>query len=124
FITVRILFCIVSVKTFGFMLTVAAVRTAVYFHCLGVAVLLFAFCPDMAQFPSVMADVIMLILEDSVRHVVILPDIFFVCPCLPLLMVLEFDEAFDPLLFQIQQVLFAAVAAVGSYCLQGVPKCV
>ena len=60
------------------MLTAAAVRTAVYFHCLSIAVLLFAFCPDMAQFPSVMADVIMLILEDSVRHVVILPDIFLV----------------------------------------------
>ena len=39
-------------------------------------------------------------------------------------MVLEFDIALDPLLFQIQQVLFAAVAAVGSYCRQGIPKCV
>ena len=92
------------------MLTAAAVRAAVYFHRLGIAVHLFAFRPDMAQFPSVMADVIMLILEDSVRHVVILPDIFLVCPCLPLLMVLKFDEAFDLILFQIQQVLLTVLA--------------
>ena len=31
------------------MLTAAAVRTAVYFHRLGIAVLFFAFRPDMAQ---------------------------------------------------------------------------
>ena len=37
-------------------------------------------------------------------------------------MVLQLDEAFDPLLFQIQQILFTAVAAVGSYCLQLIPK--
>ena len=44
------------------MFAAAAVRTAVYFHCLGVAILLFAFCPNMAHLPSVMADVLMLIL--------------------------------------------------------------
>ena len=48
------------------MLTAAAVRTAVYFHRLDIAVLFFAFRPDMAQFPSIMADVIMLIFKDSV----------------------------------------------------------
>ena len=46
------------------MLTASAVRTAVYFHRLGIAVLLFAFRPDMAELPSVMADVIMLIFKD------------------------------------------------------------
>ena len=38
--------------------------------------------------------------------------------CLPFLMVLKFDEAFDLILFQIQQVLLTAVAAVGSHRLQ------
>ena len=104
------------------MLTAAAVRTAVYFHRLGIAVQLFAFRPDMAQLPSIMADVIMLILKDSIRHVVILPDILFVCPCLPLLMVLKFNITPDPILFQIQQVLLTAVAAVGSHRLQRISK--
>ena len=76
----------------------------------------------MVQFSSVMADIIVLILKNGVCHVVILPDVFFVCPCLPLLMVLQLDEAADPVLFQIQQVLFTAVAAVGSDCLQLIPK--
>ena len=44
------------------MLTSAAVCAAVYFYCLGITVLLFAFRPDMAQLPSIMADIIMLIL--------------------------------------------------------------
>ena len=78
--------------------------------------------PDMAQLPSVMADIIMLILKDGACHVGILPNVFFVCPCLPLLMVLQLDEAADPLLVQIQQVFFTAVAAVGSYRLQLIPK--
>ena len=64
----------------------------------------------------------MLIFKDGVCHVVILPNVFFVCPCLPLLMVLQLDIAPDPVLFQIHQVLFAAVSAVGSYCLQCVSK--
>ena len=33
-----------------------------------------------------------------------------------------FDEAFDFILFQIQQVLLTAVAAVGSHCLQCIAK--
>ena len=48
------------------MFTAAAVRTAIDFHSLGVSIQLFAFRPDMAQFPSIMADVIMLIFKDSI----------------------------------------------------------
>ena len=48
------------------MLTAAAVRTAIDLHRLGIAVLFFAFRPDMAQSPSIMADVIILIFKDSV----------------------------------------------------------
>ena len=64
----------------------------------------------------------MLIFKHSACHVVILPDVFSVCPGLPLLMILKLDIAADPVLFQIQQVLFAAVAAVRSHCLQAVSK--
>lgn len=105
FIAVRILFLIVSVKTFGVMSTAATVRTAVYFHRLGIAVHLFASRTDVAQLPSIMADVIMLILKDSVSHVEILPDVLFVCPCLSFLMFLKLDITPDLILFQIQQVL-------------------
>ena len=105
------------------MLTAAAVRTAIDLHRLGITVHLFAFRLDMAQLPPVMADVIMLILKDSVGHVVILSDIFPVGTGFPLFMVLQLDEASDPFLFQLQKVFFAAVAAVGSHCLQCVPKC-
>lgn len=104
------------------MLTAAAVGTAIDLHRLGVAVLLFAFCPDMAQIPSIMADIIMLILKDGVGHVVILPNVFFVCPCLPLLMVLELDIAVDLILFQIQQVFLTTVATVGSHCPQDISQ--
>ena len=48
--------------------------------------------------------------------------LFFVCPRLPLLVVLKLDIAADPIPFQVQQVLFAAVAAVGSHCLQGISQ--
>ena len=58
------------------MLTATAVCTAIDLHRLGVAILLFALRPDVAQLPSVMADVIMLVLKDGVCHVVILSDIF------------------------------------------------
>ena len=47
------------------MFTAAAVRTAIDFHSLGVSIQFFAFRPDMAQFPSIMADVIMLILKTA-----------------------------------------------------------
>ena len=102
--------------------TPAAVRTAIYFYRLSITVLLFAFRPDMAQFPSVMTDVIVLILKDGVCHVVILPDIFFISPGFPLLMILKLDIASDPVLFELQQVLFTAVAAVSSYRLQSISK--
>ena len=48
------------------MLTAAAVRTAIDLYCLDISVHLFVFRPDVAQLPSIMADVIMLILKDSV----------------------------------------------------------
>lgn len=85
---------------------------------LGVSVLLFAFRPDMTQFSSIMADVIMLILKDGICHVGILPDVLFVYPCLPLLMVLKSDITLDLIPFQIQQVFLTAVAAVSSNCFQ------
>ena len=105
------------------MLTVAAVFTSIYLKRLGISILFFAFCPDMAQLPSIMADLIMLIFKDSVCHVVILSDIFFVCAGLPFLMVLELDIAPDPVLLQLHQVLFTAVAAVGSNLLQCISEC-
>ena len=106
------------------MLTAAAVRTAVYLYRLGITVLLFAFRPDMAQLPSVMADVIVPILKDGVCHVVILPDIFFISSGFPFLMILKFDIASDTVLFEIQQILFTTVAAVGGHRLQSVSKCI
>ena len=48
------------------MLTAAAVRTAIYLHGLGVAILFFALRTDMPQFPSVMADIITLIFKDDI----------------------------------------------------------
>lgn len=45
---------------------------------LGIAVLRFAFRTDMLQFPSIMAGIVMLILEYLAGRVVILADIFFV----------------------------------------------
>ena len=104
------------------MLTAHAVRTAIYLYRPGITLLLSAFRPDMAQLSSIMADVIVLILKDGVCHVVILPDIFLISPGFPLLMILKLDIAPDPVLFEIQQILFTAVAAVGSHRLQGVSK--
>lgn len=75
------------------MLTAAAVCAAIYLYRLSVAILFFAFRPDMAQFPSVMADVIVFVLKDGVCHVVILRDVFFIRPCLSFLMILQPDIA-------------------------------
>ena len=52
------------------MFTAAAVPAAITLHSLGVAVLRFAFHPDMAQLPSSMADVIALIFTDGTGHVI------------------------------------------------------
>ena len=82
------------------MLTAAAVRTAVYFHRLGIAVLFFAFCPDMAQLPAVMTDVVMLIFKNRKPHVVIFPNIFFIGTGLAFLVVLKLDIARNPLFLQ------------------------
>ena len=91
------------------MLTAAAVRTAVNFHRLGITIHLFAFCPDMAQLSSIMADVIMLILKNGISHVVILSDIFPVSTGFSFFMVLKLDETSDLILFQIQQVLLSLI---------------
>ena len=97
-------------------------RQTIYLYRLGITLLLFAFRPDMTQLSSIMADVIAFILKDGVCHVVILPDIFLISPGFPLLMIRKLDIASDPVLFEIQQILFTAVAAVGSHRLQGVSK--
>lgn len=86
------------------MFTATAVHTAIYLYRLSIAVLLFALCPDMTQLSFVMADVIMHILKDGICHVGILPDVFFVCLCLPLPMVLKFNKTSNPVLLQIQVV--------------------
>ena len=54
----------------------------------------------MTQLPFIMVYVIMLVLKDGVCHVGIFPDVLFVCPCLPLLMVLKFDITLDLILFR------------------------
>ena len=99
------------------MFTTATILTTIDLHCLGVDILFFAFCSDMSQLPPVMANVIILIFKDGVGHVLIITNVFFVCPFPPFLMFLKLDIALDPVLFQIQQVLFATVATVGSHCL-------
>ena len=48
--------------------------------------------------------------------------VFFVCAGLAFLMLLELDIAADSILFQMYQVLFAAIAAVGGYRLQDIPE--
>ena len=73
------------------MFTAAAVPAAITLHSLGVAVLRFAFHPDMAQLPSSMADVIALIFTYGTGHVIALPDIFLVCTGFPFLMILELN---------------------------------
>ena len=71
-----------------------------------------------------MTDIIMFILKDSVCHVGIFPDVFFVSPGLPFCMIQKLDEAPDPFLFQIQQIFFAAAAAVRSHCFQEISECI
>lgn len=105
------------------MFTDAAVRATVYLHRLGIAILLFAFCPDMQQFPPIVADVIILILKNGACHVVILPDVFFVFPNLPFFIILKFDIAPNLILFQIQQILFTAITTVCGNRLQDIHKC-
>ena len=64
-----------------------------------------------------MADIIRLILEDFISHVVIFPNVFFIRTGLSLFMILQLDITGDPVFFQIQQVLFTAVplSAVTSF---------
>ena len=104
------------------MFTSAAVCTSVYFYSLCVSILFFLFCPDMPQFPPVVTNIVMLILKDLILHVVILPDVFPISTTLSLFVILELDIAGNPVSFQIQQVLFTAVAAVSSHCLQRISK--
>lgn len=62
-VPVRILFCIVFIQAAGLMFTSTTVCTPIYFVSLSISILPFAFCPDMAQFPPIMADIGMLILK-------------------------------------------------------------
>ncbi|MCI9541030.1 MAG: hypothetical protein HFG39_08205 [Lachnospiraceae bacterium] len=56
----------------------------------------------------------MFIFKDSIGHVVILSDNFFVYAALAFLIILEFDVAADSMFLQIYQILFTAVVAIGS----------
>lgn len=94
------------------MFTATAVRAPIYLEGLFIPFLLPRFRTDVVQLPPVMADIIMSVFVDLSRHVVIFADVFCVGPGFPLFMVLELDITGDPLPFQIQQVFFAAVAAV------------
>lgn len=104
------------------MFTAAAVRASVYFKRLYIAILLFGLCPYLAQLPSVVADIIMLIFKYHSLHVVILSDLFFISTCLPFFMVLQFYVTGDPVLLQIQQILFAAVTTVSCSLFRKCPK--
>lgn len=96
----------------------SAVRTSIYLEGLGIAVLFFALRPDVAQFPPIIADIVILIFKDLIRHVIILPDIFPVSTGFPFLMLLELDIRGNLILFQIQQIFLAAVTAVSGYFFQ------
>lgn len=52
----------------------AAVGTPIHLESLCITILFPGLCADMMQFPSVMADVVLLIFMDPNRHVVIFPD--------------------------------------------------
>ena len=67
---------IILIQTAGFMLTSAAVCTTIYLKGLCISILLFALCPEMPQFTSVMADIELFIFKDPCPHVVIFTDIF------------------------------------------------
>lgn len=71
------------------MLTAATVFTSIYLEGLGIAVLYSAFCSNMVQFPTVMADIVMYVLTDPVLHVIIPADIFFISTGLSFFMILE-----------------------------------
>ena len=69
-----------------------------------------------------MADIIMLVFKDLVLHVVILPDLFFICTGFPLFMILKLDITGNVIFFQVQKVFLTAVAAVSRYFLQDLPE--
>lgn len=49
----------------------------------------------MPQFPSVVTDIVMLILKNLILHVGILPDVFLISTALSLFVVLKLDIAGD-----------------------------
>ena len=76
FVLFGIFFRIILIQTTRFMFTSAAVCTTIYLKGLCISILLFALCPEMPQFTSVMADIELFIFKDPCPHVVIFTDIF------------------------------------------------
>ena len=104
------------------MFTTAAVCTSIDFPCLGISIPFPGFRTDMAQLPSVMTEVVMLIFKDLRCHIVILADILFIGTGFSLFMILKFDIAGNFVLFQIQEVFLTAVSAVRSHFIQYLTK--
>lgn len=65
-----------------------------------------------------MADIVMLIFKELIRHVVIFPDVFPVSTGFPFLILLELDVSGNLMLFRIQQIFLAEVPAVSGYFFQ------
>ena len=105
------------------MFTATTVSAPIDFKRLYISVMLFCFCPDMMQSPSIMTDIIMLIFKYHAFHVVILSDVLLISLRLSFLMILKLDVTGDPVLFQIQQIFFTAVTAVSRSIFRKFPKC-
>ena len=76
-----------------------AVGAAVYLKGLGITILLFSFRSYVTQFTSIMADIELLIFKYFDFHVVIFADIFGMCTCFALFMILQFYIAFYSFFF-------------------------
>ena len=77
----------------------------------------------MAQLPSIVTDIIMLIFKYHILHVVILSDILFISARFPFFMVLQFYVTDDSVFFQIKQIPFSAVAAVSGSLFRKCSEC-
>ena len=76
FVLFGIFLRIILIQTAHFVLTTTTVCTAINHKDLCISILLFALCPEMPQFTSVMADIELFIFKDPCPHVVIFTDIF------------------------------------------------
>ena len=99
FIFIRIFFWIIFIQTFGFVFTAATICTSIYLQRLRITILLFFFCADMSQFPSIMTDIIKFIFVYLRSHVIILADVFCIGTRFSLFMILQFYVACDFILF-------------------------